>query len=136
MIEKNTLLLKKINNKFSRKFIYIGNDYSYNNFAKNVNYLKSIINKVGSENFASAGNKQIADEKYGWLDFTKKKSQKKIKNYDFLIQVSENDANPSIILEAISWGLIPIITKGCGYNELSKKLYISNEELDKAVKNK
>ncbi len=128
-------LKKKINKRFNRKFIYIGNDYSYNNYAKNINYLKSIIKKVGSKNFASAGNKQIIDEKYyGWLDFTKKTSQKKIKNYDFLIQVSENDANPSIILEAISWGLIPIITKGCGYNELSKKLYISNEELDKAVK--
>lgn len=126
---------KNINKKFNRKFIYIGNDYSYNNFAKNTNYLKNIINKMGSKNFASAGNKKIADEKfYGWLDFTKKSSLQKIKNYDFLIHVSKNDANPSIILEAISWGLIPIITKGCGYDEFSKKLFIPNNQTLQAVK--
>ncbi len=128
-------LKKKINKKFNRKIIYIGNDYSYNNFAKNLKYLRKIIKEIGSKNFASAGNKQVFDEKfYGWLDFTKKTSNKKIKNYDFLIQVSNNDANPSIILEAISWGLIPIITKGCGYEEFTKKIFIPNNQTLKAVK--
>ncbi len=121
--------------KFKRKYIYIGNDYSYNNFAKNINYLKKIVNNLKKNSFSSAGNKQISQEKhYGWLDFTDKGVLKIIKDYDFLIQVSKNDANPSIVLEAMSWGLIPLITKGCGYRELNKKLSIHQNNYVEAIK--
>ena len=37
-----------------------------------------------------------------------KKSLKIISEYDFLIHTSNFDANPSTVLEAMSWGLIPI----------------------------
>lgn len=125
----------KFNKKGKRKFIYIGNDYSYNNFAKNLEYLKKIIDKTDHKSFASAGNKQISNEKhYGWLKFEQKKNLKIIKNYDFLIQVSKNDANPSIVLESISWGLIPIITEGCGYEELDKKYLINQYDYNKVLK--
>ena len=125
----------KFGKNFKRKLIYIGNDYSYNNFAKNLHYLKKIIDRSKNNNFSSAGNKQVSQEKhYGWLDFANKNALKIIKNYDFLIQVSKNDANPSIVLEAISWGLIPLVTKGCGYEELNKKLIISQDNYIEVIK--
>ena len=135
-LERNQypFIKKKINKKNKRKFIYIGNDYAYNNFAKNLIYLRELIYKVGSKNFASAGNKQILDEThYGWLDFTKKSSIRKIEKYDFLLQTSKNDANPTTVLEAISWGLIPIITKGCGYTEFNKNIYLPSDNIKKAI---
>ena len=33
---------KKFNKINKRKFLYIGNDYSFNNYAKNLNYLRKI----------------------------------------------------------------------------------------------
>ena len=126
---------KKFNKKKNRKIIYIGNDYSYNNFAKNLKYLKDIFFKKGPEKFASAGNKKIFKEKYyGWLNFTQKSSLNIIKKYDFLIQVSKHDANPTIVLEAISWGLIPLITKGCGYSEFGKKIILPSSNILKLIK--
>ena len=44
-----------------------------------------------------------------------------------MIQTSKNDANPSTVLESISWGLIPVITKECGYENLNKKTHYNNE---------
>ena len=41
---------KKFNKKKNRKIIYIGNDYSYNNFAKNLKYLKDIFLKKVQKN--------------------------------------------------------------------------------------
>jgi hypothetical protein len=108
---------KKFNVKGKRKFLYIGNDYAYNNFAKNLPYLNEISKAVGSEFFGTVGNKRIGNIKhYRWLNFQKKSSLNVIKNFDFLIQTSTHDANPSTVLEAISWGLIPVVTKECGYS--------------------
>lgn len=101
-----------------RKFLYIGNDYAYNNFSKNLSYLKEISNIIGAKKFGSVGNKVIGKIKhYGWLNLQTKKSLEIIKKYDFLIQTSKHDANPSTVLEAMAWGIIPIITKECGYKK-------------------
>lgn len=117
-IERNHYPKLKYNfNKIkNRKFLYIGNDYEFNNFAKNLNYLDKIINLYNHNFFGIAGNKKINKSKfYGWLNFKDKKSLKIIENYDFYLIVSKNDANPTTILEAMSWGLIPISTKECGF---------------------
>lgn len=127
---------KKFNKINERKFLFIGNDYSYNNFAKNLNYLKLISEKSDFKNFATIGNKKVGNIKhYGWLDFSLKKSLKIISNYDFLIHTSNFDANPSTVLEAMSWGLIPIITKECGYEGLNKKCYIPLNNHSAAITN-
>lgn len=116
---------KKFNEPGKRKFLYVGNDYSYNNFAKNVDYLKLISEKIGISNFGTIGNKKVGQiYHHGWTDFTKKKNLKLVAKYDFLIHTSSYDANPSTVLEAISWGLIPILTKQCGYEGFNYKTYI------------
>lgn len=120
---------KKFNIKGKRKFFFIGNDYAYNNFSKNLPYLKDISKVIGPEFFGTAGNKKIRNVKhFGWLNFQKKSSLNIIKNFDFLIQTSKYDANPSTVLEAISWGLVPVVTKECGY---SKDKSIINIPLNK-----
>ncbi len=132
---KYPFIKKKFNKVGERKFLYIGNDYSYNNFAKNLDYLNLIATKNEIKNFATIGNKKVGNLKhYGWLDFSKKKSLKIISEYDFLIHTSNFDANPSTVLEAMSWGLIPILTKQCGYEDLNKKCYIPLDDLSKMIK--
>jgi len=109
---------KKFNKINQRKFLYIGNDYSYNNYAKNLTYLKKISQSIGENKFATIGNKPIGKIKhYGWLNLQYKKNLNIIKKYDFLIQTSNHDANPSTVLESMSWGLIPVITPQCGYKK-------------------
>ena len=70
---KYPFIIKKFNEVGERKFLYIGNDYSYNNFAKNLDYLNLIATKNEIKNFATIGNKKVGNLKhYGWLDFSKK----------------------------------------------------------------
>jgi len=109
---------KKFNKINERKFLFIGNDYSYNNYAKNLTYLKNISQLIGEKKFATIGNKSVGKIKhFGWLNLQNKKSLNIIKKYDFLIQTSNYDANPSTVLESLSWGLIPVITPQCGYKK-------------------
>ena len=115
---------KKFNPPGKRKFIFIGNDYAYNNFAKNTLYLEQISNIVGLDKFFSIGNYQIGEIDYfGWLDLSLKKNFKIINKADFLIQTSTNDANPSTVIESMCWGLIPVLTKECGYDDLKKTTF-------------
>jgi glycogen synthase len=46
-----------------------------------------------------------------------------------MIMVSKYDSNPTTVLEAMSWGLIPICTPQCGYDDTPT---ILNVPLDKA----
>lgn len=108
---------KRFNPPGKRKFIYIGNDYEFNNYAKNLKYLDKIIQKYGYKFFSIVGNKKVNKSKYfGWLDFSKKEAQKIIKEHDFYIIVSTHDANPTTIIESMAWGLVPMATLGCGYH--------------------
>ena len=65
-----TLILKKFN-KINKRVL--GNDYSFNNYAKNLNYLRK-ISQFGQDKFATIGNKSVGKIKhYGWLNLQKKK---------------------------------------------------------------
>lgn len=118
-----------------RKFLYIGNDYEFNNYAKNLNYLDQIINSYSHNFFGIVGNKKINKSKfYGWLDFKDKKSFKIIKDYDYYLIVSKNDANPTTILEAMSWGLIPVSTKECGFYKNKGIINLPLNNVKKSIK--
>ena len=126
---------KNFNKKNNRKFLYIGNDYAFNNFAKNFSYLKEIINNFGTKYFATAGNRKIEDVKhYGWINILKAETLSNIENYDFLILASHHDANPAVILEAMLLGLIPIITKQSGYDKEKDFFYIPLNDLKGTLK--
>ena len=71
---------------------------------------------------------------YGWVNLKSNNIRKILLQYDFLIHTSSHDANPSTILEAMSWGLIPITTKQCGYDNEKGIINIPLNKLDSTVK--
>ena len=128
-------LKKKFNEIGKRKILFIGNDYQYNNYAKNIQFLHSISKKFKNNIFGSMGNVKFNNMiNYGWMNFDSEYSRKKLLDYDFLIQTSKNDANPSTILEAMSWGLIPIATKQCGYHNEEGIINIPLNRVNDTVK--
>ena len=52
--------------------------------------------------------------------------------YDFVVMTSKNDANPTVILEAMAYGLIPICTPQCGWGE-EDALHIPLDDIDEAT---
>ena len=128
------LIKKKFNSKGKRKFLYIGNDYAYNNYAKNISFLEKLANFYNSILFSTIGNKALKNiNHYGWLNLTDTKNFNILRKYDFLIQTSKHDANPSTILEAMSWGLIPVISKECGYYNVSTFKYIEINSINRSI---
>jgi hypothetical protein len=107
-------LKKKFNKKSERKFLYIGN----NTIEKNLHYLKYLADRLNTKNFSTIGVKIDGIKNYGYLNLKSKKSRKIISGYDFLILTSKYDANPTVILEAISFGLIPVVTHECGFSNM------------------
>ena len=70
----------------------------------------------------------------GTFDFSKQEAKKLIQEYDFLITVGSADANPTTILEAMAWGLIPVCSVQSGYEGFSGIRNISIDNIDDAVK--
>lgn len=108
---------EKIKFKFSepgkRKFVYIGHDIQ----CKNLNYLQSLAKELSQFEFhwIGSGPKREPLIKHGRVDFSTEEGKKLIKEFDFMITVGSADANPTTILEALSWGLIPVCTPTSGY---------------------
>ena len=109
-----------IKNKFnaigSRKFVYIGNDYHY----KNLDYLEKIFEEVPNIEIHTIGKVKSSSKfiNHGFLDFNKQENKVLLTNFDFMITVGSADANPTTILESMSWGLIPICTPTSGYHNV------------------
>ena len=128
------LQFPKIKKSFSppgkRRFLYIGNDLP----GKNLSYLGSIATKLSGYEFAWAGKGASYPglKKLGFIDFASSTGRQVVKNYDFMITVGKADANPTTILEALSWGLIPICTETSGYYKEFGIVNISNDDVDSA----
>jgi hypothetical protein len=106
----------KFNPPGQRKFVYVGVDNKY----KNLNYLEAIFSKLPTFEIHAIG-KIRSNRKFihhGFVDFSTDSAKELIKEFDFLITVGSNDANPTTILEAIGWGLIPICTPTSGYLDI------------------
>ena len=121
------LVKLKFNDVDKRRFLYIGNSDS----CKNLKYLRQIANEVGIEKFSAIGSKVSGFRNYGRLDFQSDFSKKIIAEHDFLIMTSIADANPTVVLEAMAWGLIPIITPQCGYTESDGPILIPQNDVQK-----
>ena len=52
---------------------------------------------------------------HGYLDFSTDEGRAVLEEYDFLITLADHDANPTTVLEAMSWGLVPLCSPGSGY---------------------
>ena len=121
---------KKFNKKKNRKFLYIGNGV----VEKNLSYLSKLAMITDSQKFSSIGAKVKGIKNYGYLDLREKDTLDIIKNYDFLILTSNYDANPTVILEALSFGLIPVVTNECGFSKMKGIINLDLKNFQKNIK--
>jgi glycosyltransferase involved in cell wall biosynthesis len=114
-----------------RKFIYIGND----NPVKNVSFLSKIAQVLPEYSFswAGKGKKRVGLHQLGQIDFSSKHGKELIAQYDFMITVGTADANPTTILEAMSWGLVPVCTPTSGYENVPGIVNVPTNDLEGAV---
>jgi len=92
-----------------RKFLYIGCTVP----SKGPEQLAAIAAATGWR-FSHVGYGSIA----GWKTYGYKSRvlmQEISSAHDFLLMAGRHDANPTVVLEAIGWGLIPILTPQCGW---------------------
>ncbi|WP_126172652.1 glycosyltransferase family 1 protein [Altericroceibacterium xinjiangense] len=99
--------------KGARKFLYIGNDHP----GKNLQYLDRIAGEWsgGTIDWAGRGKPLRNVRSLGFVDFSSEAGRRLIAQYDFMITVGRADANPTSVLEAMSWGLTPVCTPTSGY---------------------
>lgn len=110
---KFPLLRKEVAERGRRRFLYIGNDHP----GKNLPYLDAIASawRHGTIDWAGRGKPLQHVKSLGFVDFSTSAGRELISSYDFLITVGNADANPTTVLEAMSWGLVPICTPTSGY---------------------
>lgn len=114
-----------------RKFLYIGNLAR----PKNVPYLSRLAQALPDVEFAwFGGGGSIPHVKsLGYVDFASAEARERAAEYDFLITVGSNDANPTTILEAMSWGLLPVCTPQSGYTGVDGIFNVPLDEVDGAL---
>ncbi|HEX9045370.1 MAG TPA: hypothetical protein VF802_10125 [Candidatus Limnocylindrales bacterium] len=96
-----------------RRFCYIGSTASF----KNTEYLTALAARLPDTEIAWIGRGQPIRglKPLGWADFSSDTGRALVSGFDFLVTVGRADANPTTILEAMAWGLIPVCTPQSGY---------------------
>jgi len=96
-----------------RKVLYIGNTSRW----KNTGYLSAIADRLPGTEFGwmGAGAPIRGVRPLGYVDFATPEGRAAVARYDFMLTVGTADANPTTILEAMSWGLVPVCTPQSGY---------------------
>ena len=97
-----------------RRYLYIGHSAWY----KQPEYLCALAKaRPGQIGWIGKMRRRFrGPERLGQHDFTNPASRDLVAQYDFLLCVGSADANPTTILEAMSWGLIPVCTRESGYS--------------------
>lgn len=115
----------------ARRFIYIGRS----GWPKNTKYLSAIALQMRGTEFAwIGGGRGIAGvRRLGYHDFSTQASKNLVAGYDFMITVGNPDANPTTILEAMAWGLIPVCTPQSGYVDYPGIVNIPVDNVSRAV---
>lgn len=97
-----------------RRFVYIGGS----GWTKNTEYLSAIARAMPETQFGWIGSGAPIEGlmALGHQDFATAGGRRCVADHDFLITVGRADANPTTILEAMAWGLIPVCTPQSGYD--------------------
>jgi glycosyltransferase involved in cell wall biosynthesis len=99
-----------------RRFLYIGRDVPM----KNVGYLSALAQRRPEWRFSWAG---VARRSYpglhelGVVDFQSPAGKAVVADHDFFVTVGNADANPTTVIEAMAWGLVPVCTPQSGYED-------------------
>lgn len=97
-----------------RRFLYIG----YAAPAKGTDYLGALAEANAGIHFGWIGGGAMGSnriEVLGPCDFNLPEARELVAGYDFLITTGRSDANPTTILEALAWGIVPVCTAESGY---------------------
>ena len=123
---------ERFNPPGQRSFVYIGVNKPY----KNLGYLNQIAMRLPLIRFHWIGAGQAFSnlKPLGVRDFARLEARKQIQGYDFLITVGNSDPNPTTILEAMSWGLIPVCSEQSGYTGYPGIINLPLDNLGEAVK--
>lgn len=108
------LIKQRFNPPGQRRFVYIGNTAHL----KNTAYLSRLATARSSADISwiGRGKRRIAGvRELGFMDFSQPGARTALEQFDFMITVGALDANPTTILESMSWGLIPVCTMQSGY---------------------
>jgi glycosyltransferase involved in cell wall biosynthesis len=99
----------------SRRFLYIGHTLWF----KNTGYLSEIARELPEAEFAWMGRGEPIPglRALGRHDFSTDEARALVAGYDFMVTVGSSDANPTTIIEAMAWGLVPVCTRESGYAE-------------------
>jgi len=98
-----------------RRVLYVG----HAGWQKNVGYLSRIALARPEWEFGWMGRGDPEDvpgvRAHGVLDTTSDEARRLVASYDIFLTVGAADANPMTVLEAMSWGLLPLCTPQSGY---------------------
>jgi glycosyltransferase involved in cell wall biosynthesis len=102
-----------------RKLVYIGNDHP----GKGLPELNAIarllsvqVTWIGPKRPSGAGYDHL--DSLGAMDWADEGTRRLLAGHDFLVMAGQFDACPVVVLEALSWGLIPVCASTTGYEEL------------------
>lgn len=115
-----------------RGFVYIG----HTGWWKNIPYLTELARRLPGIEFGwiGSGNRHIAAVRtLGPQDFRTEASRDLVARFDFLLTVGSHDSNPTTILEAMSWGLIPVCTPQSGYVNVPTIVNVPLGDAEKAA---
>lgn len=97
-----------------RRVLYIGCTLP----SKGSDYLAAIAEAMPDVDFSHVGHGLVPGTwPYGYVDLETKHGRNIILQHDAVISCGRNDANPTTMLEAAAWGLIPVCTKESGWEE-------------------
>jgi glycosyltransferase involved in cell wall biosynthesis len=108
------VLRREFNPPGRRRIVYVG----HSGWTKNPEYLSAIAAALpaGAISWIGRGEAPIAGvTALGGHDFATPAGRAAVAAHDFLITVGRADANPTTVLEAMAWGLVPICTPQSGY---------------------
>jgi glycosyltransferase involved in cell wall biosynthesis len=96
-----------------RRFLYIGHTLWF----KNTAYLGEIARRMPDSEVAWMGRGDPIEgvRALGRQDFSTAEARTLVAGYDFMLTVGSSDANPTTIIEAMAWGLVPVCTPQSGY---------------------
>ena len=98
-----------------RRVLYVG----HSGWQKNVGFLSRIALARPGWQFGWMGRGEPGAipgfRAHGVLDTTSDAARRLVASYDIFLTVGAADANPMTVLEAMSWGLVPVCTPQSGY---------------------
>jgi glycosyltransferase involved in cell wall biosynthesis len=121
------------NKRGERKFLFVGNHPHY----KNVDFLNKLAGNLKHIEFHRIGpvsRKYKNLIQHGKYELSSPEAKRIVKNMDFMITMSNRDANPTTIIEASSMGLVAICPIGSGYFESDGVFNISGVDIKKAMR--